>query len=372
MAFGILNTVAGRLFRRQLITLARRSNRLRVRAVAAYVGYLQARNLGDEAIYAGIRELFPRYRFRAFDTRRESPEGHRRAERRRPAPDVVFLGGGTLVPWPRYLHELQLTSDDAAVVVFGTGALDAGFWQEHRPELFSPHNLSLWKSALERARYVGVRDAQTASFISRHAQVPCDVIGDPALTLGLPSRRVPRKHLVVGVNVGSQDPIWGAKEKLISEVETALSVLTSRGAVLEFVALHPADVAFFRQLKTRPMMERLRLYRAFAKGTRAISRFGYYDLMIGQRLHATILASAFGVPTIALAYNPKCTDFMAAIGRSDCSIRTDVVTATKILDRVDAIMCAYTQYRDEINERCEHLRRVQCDAAKRAEAAVSG
>ena len=50
---------------------------------------------------------------------------------------------------------------------------------------------------------------------------------------------------------------------------------------------------------------------------RLLSSVAGCDMMVGMRLHALILAAAAGVPSVALAYDPKVTAFMASCGQGD-------------------------------------------------------
>jgi polysaccharide pyruvyl transferase WcaK-like protein len=47
------------------------------------------------------------------------------------------------------------------------------------------------------------------------------------------------------------------------------------------------------------------------------------ELVIGERLHASILAAACATPFVALEYRPKIRDFAKSIGAEDLVVRTD-------------------------------------------------
>ena len=48
-----------------------------------------------------------------------------------------------------------------------------------------------------------------------------------------------------------------------------------------------------------------------------INRLAEVDLVVAMRLHATIIGTTLGVPTLALSYDAKVTDFMREIGQED-------------------------------------------------------
>ena len=60
-------------------------------------------------------------------------------------------------------------------------------------------------------------------------------------------------------------------------------------------------------------------------------------VFVGLKLHAVVLASAAGVPSLILEYHPKCWDFQASLGRDRYSLRTDALDADRLLVLVDEL-----------------------------------
>ena len=57
-------------------------------------------------------------------------------------------------------------------------------------------------------------------------------------------------------------------------------------------------------------------------------------VFVGVKLHAVVFASALGVPSLSIEYQPKCRDFQQSIGREDFTVRTDQL---KIADALEMI-----------------------------------
>ena len=51
---------------------------------------------------------------------------------------------------------------------------------------------------------------------------------------------------------------------------------------------------------------------------------------VGMKLHAVALATCAYVPSIMLEYQPKCRDYMQAIGQDTATIRTDCFKAEEV------------------------------------------
>jgi polysaccharide pyruvyl transferase WcaK-like protein len=56
-----------------------------------------------------------------------------------------------------------------------------------------------------------------------------------------------------------------------------------------------------------------------------------------MKLHSQILAICAGVPTIAVEYQPKTSDFMASIGAVSEVVRIDALSAPILWERIKAL-----------------------------------
>src|SRR4029453_4430656 len=183
-------------------------------------------------------------------------------------------------------------------------------------------SLEAWKAALTHCVYVGVGDEESREFLASLGANEVEVIGDLALSIGRPRHRPLREPLRVGLNLGANDPPWGNPAAAEGELVELAGRLRKKGAWIEYIPMHPLDEFIGRRMIARISEGKsLGLWHNYRRLKDSLNRMKSYDLVVGQRLHSSILACAFGVPTINLSYNPKGVSFMKAMGLEDYSVR---------------------------------------------------
>ena len=91
------------------------------------------------------------------------------------------------------------------------------------------------------------------------------------------------------------------------------------------------------------------------------------ELIVGQRLHALVLAAAAGVPGIMLEYQPKCRDFMESIECSERSFRTDHLSAGQLIEALDELSSSRTVAAMKLEcAVAEHRRRLSVEVSRLA------
>ena len=192
---------------------------------------------------------------------------------------------------------------------------------------------------LPRSDRVSVRDKESAAAlsaldVSRGVAVTCD----PALLLpsieSARDRRAKRgptqssPRVLVCMRHWHVAGDWTQDEAVFSRVEAALASLADylsaiKGASLTFVPFRTEG----KDDDDREVGEQVK---ALLKGGAPpilvdhVPRADEFlklavdaDLVIGMRLHSLVLASAVGVPCLALSYDPKVRNFMTSIGADD-------------------------------------------------------
>jgi polysaccharide pyruvyl transferase WcaK-like protein len=85
-----------------------------------------------------------------------------------------------------------------------------------------------------------------------------------------------------------------------------------------------------------------------------VQALGESDLVIGMRLHALILAAAAGVPSVAIAYDPKIMAFMRSTGQEDSVAGLDA--SDELAAMVERVWRDRTERGDRLRERLPSLR----------------
>lgn len=278
--------------------------------VARYVGWVGYDNLGDEAMLTAARHLLPWASVEVSGTPR----------------NLLLLGGGTLINRRTYLGWLQeRDSPRIERAVLGTGVASPEFWGVTEP-------IEEWKRWLRSCAYVGVRGPHSkATLRDWDFAGDIEVCGDLALLFERPAGTETEEDLVVVSPAWTNGELWGGSDDRVMEIFTEfVGRRLSQGQRVAFLSCNPADDRpIFEIIRSvgRPDLEYLAGYRNLADSLRLLARSG---LVVGERLHAVVLAAAVGSPFVAVEYRPKVGDFAASVDAEAALVRTDRLTSSAL------------------------------------------
>lgn len=315
--------------------------RSRGRSVA-YVGWSGNGNLGDEAMLSAHQQLLAPWDVRQVPNLPRNPV--LAAVGRAGAFGAVCLGGGTLIFNGHFRETLGALLDaapHAPRTMLSVGVEDPTYAVGRRAR--TGEEPALWAPILRRFPTVRVRGPRSAATLA-DVGIEAQVVGDPALALALPEGLpdplaggpAPRDGGVVGINVGITDDLWGQDEEgLLAHVRELARSLVARGAEVRLISTTTEDTAPLERLAAEvpgavapPACDLDTVLRALAG----------CDVLVGEKLHALVLAARVGVPGIAMEYRPKCRDFQQSVGRERYTLRTDELTAGSLLELVDEVL----------------------------------
>jgi len=252
-------------------------------------------NVGDLACYLGARQLLDDHADVVLDELRRA--------------DFYILGGGTI---------LRVCSNSTPSLgwrwpptfVFGAGVELYGF-PEHPP-------CAEFLLLLKRAVLLGVRGPLSKDFLDAYTS-KARVIGDLALQLETAKPNSGRASNVVALNVGDTGGyLFGSEHELHKQAAALITALQASGYEVRTFAMWPSDFRMLERLPARSM--------EFTNDPHVlIDRLKDCAFVVGEKLHAAILALCAGTPFVSLAYRHKCLDFMASLDGtlSKWVVRTD-------------------------------------------------
>lgn len=301
-----------------------------------YVGWSGRGNLGDDAIFDAVRSrltpadfvevpLYPK-EVGAFLTHGD------RAGLRTARP---LLGGGTVIGrmnWRVHLRAALVLARRRPAIMVGAGVEDPAFTGRH--SFGSERELRRWRRVLESFDRVTVRGPRSQELLEA-AGIASDVVGDPALLLEA-ARVIDPDDLTVGIALGFGDDLWGhSQDAVVTAVGDSVRELGARGWRVRFFVVNAEDREHAVRCAERAGLDPV--HTEFLPATEPavyLDQVARCTVLVGQRLHAVVLAACVTVPAVMVEYQPKCADFMASIERTDWLVRTDHITADQILERV--------------------------------------
>jgi polysaccharide pyruvyl transferase WcaK-like protein len=307
-----------------------------------YLGWLGFDNLGDEALYRIIQDI--------FDAKAQGHElvplevGHSNQEFTSP---VTIWGGSTGIPeWVEWLRPTEYS------YIFGAGVKDPAFYGDFD---------SVVIDKLKVFRYIGVR-GNISKTLLKDWGIKSEVIGDPCLSLrNRPDSQ--RDEMKIGVNIGSDGILWGHDdERVLREVARFCRILRKRGHSFVLIPFWKRNVEYVKRLSA---IGGTSFVDNWLDTESTLKQIAECKVFIGEKLHSLVFSAAVGTPFICLEYQPKCFDFSESVGLAEYSIRTDNVTSEKMIELFDGLMDNYERVQRTLVSNTHHYRERQRETARK-------
>jgi polysaccharide pyruvyl transferase WcaK-like protein len=311
--------------------------------------------MGDDAIRSALEAVLPGLDLVPLPlTLRAAPKVAPRARRLRES--HLLLGGGTTVG--RRNWRLPLLANLSLVgrrplLMLGAGVEDPVFQGRH--SFSSGGELRRWVPLLREFDRVTVRGPRSARLLW-DAGVEAAVVGDPALLLRPPLVEV--ETGLLGVNLGYGSDLWSHSQlTVLKEVAPVLRHLARAGWRFRFLIANLEDAQWTRFCVALAQLPSGSYEEVIAVRPEVyLAAVAPCELLVGQRLHAVVLAAAAGVPSVMLEYQPKCRDFMESIGAVERSLRTDRLRARALLEVVETLAADRLAAALDLTERVDGYR----------------
>ncbi|HEX6589371.1 MAG TPA: polysaccharide pyruvyl transferase family protein [Longimicrobiales bacterium] len=268
---------------------------------------------------------------------------------------AFILGGGGLLKdygespegaraWLRWLRRARGAGHQRAVWAVGVENLR-----------FAETRRSI-RETLEEVDLVTVRDEASMRRLREIGVTrPIGLAADPAVTLADARRRVrrwrDRPRIAVCLRhwfrFGPTIADPQQNERMLDALARALDFAVAEwDARIEFVPFRTAGYDDDRRVM-RSVSGRMRhggdsIHQSRPTPERAAELLADADLVVGMRLHSVILATAAGVPTLALSYMEKVADYMSTIHQERYCMPVEEAAPDRLLDMLLALQRDYS------------------------------
>lgn len=317
-----------------------------------YYGWIGQTNLGDEATYKAIREIF-----RSIDRSIEFipiPADTYYGFQREYSP-VTILGGSTGIP--DWMNSLWPTRNS---YVFGSGVKDLSC-SLYNYLLQQGLRVSVWIRRLKAFRYIGVRGELSKNTLASWG-VKSEVIGDPSFSL-LPDKSAKKTENKIAINLGDDGILWGMNQSLVfHEIAKVIRNLKKEGYTIVLIPFRQNNVSLIRTLAEK---EGVSFYNNWLNIQSTLDLIASCQILIGERVHSLGLSAAAGTPFIGLDYQPPSYEIAQSVGFGKYTIRTDTVTEEKVIQKFDDLLENYEEMQKTLKAKVDFYRRRQTDFALR-------
>jgi hypothetical protein len=250
-------------------------------------------------------------------------------------PDVVMLGGGTLINGKGYYLTRVLREDrpEAEKAVFGAGVRDPAFHG-------TTERVADWWPFFDAAAVMGVRGPDSVSHLRALGyQGEVEVIGDPALLLEPPHGVTTQPGRLVLCPVWtSGDLVGGDDGRVFDALAAVIRRAVGDGRDVVMLSAFPHDDRHLFELMRRVGHPDLPFVAGYEDLDATMALLATAEVVVAERLHAAIMATAAGTPWLGLGYWPKTLDFARSVDATDLVIDTAAVDADGLAMALDRVL----------------------------------
>jgi polysaccharide pyruvyl transferase WcaK-like protein len=307
---------------------------------AIYIGCTGHENLGDEVVYDAVRKLLGAeiYLYPIFYIKPSSGKYLRRLIVKKP--DLIILGGGTLIrkkiseSYLRLFYKYHQKYPSAKLAVYGSGVGDTHL----AAQIGFPTDVENWKGILNKCIFIGVRGKLSKKVLEEDWKVTTDIniLNDPAIYFKKEKVKPKKKQKRIGINfcdMGGR--LYGLDQKALETfAQNIIRELSAQGWNIFLYPTVASDLPYMKQILGPQLLAKVKVYNNYKNFQKSLSFLESMDVLIGQRLHSVIFAAISYTPFYAIEYEVKTSDFLNTLGLCNVSTRTDQLNVESVIEKV--------------------------------------
>lgn len=236
---------------------------------------------------------------------------------------------------------------------------------QFRPK-FERTSISEWVTVLKSMEFVGVRGPHSQQTLSDSGFI-APVMGDPAIALAPLMAPLAASRNVIGINVGISNKtlLFPNSRNFMPNIVKLIKALIAEGKQVLLLPVCEEDLASNEEILSLVNSDSCKIkvrYGSLEEYNSALLECG---LFIGQKLHATVLATILRIPSIMIEYQPKCRDYMASIDMEDYVVKTSEFTVEWALDTIQHLEDHFYSVRLDLEIQVAKHRTLLFERAKR-------
>lgn len=310
-----------------------------------YIGCTDSNNLGDDAVFLALKVMLSKkcFLYKVSYTKPSSGRYFRKVFFKKP--DLVLLGGGTLIiksdteGFLKLANLFKFKFPKAKIAVLGTGVAN--------PDLAKangfPTNFLAWKKFLDHSIFTALRGEKSAEILRHRIKSKSEpkIFFDPAIYFSRKQMVKKNKTKSIGINFCNLESRLFGHNK--NEVELffkkLIKLLLDNDWELNFYSTTKSDFFYMKEvLKNENNIEKSLIFHNYQENIEeALKIYESFDLFIGQRLHSIVFAAATYTPFFAIEYESKTSDFLNSLGIYNKSMRTDELNVSIVYNTINSI-----------------------------------